>query len=177
LRLAGSLKLGVVQATSIMRTLQIGDRPTRLAQAVAELGRIDKTIHALTYIDDETKRRRILQQLNKGEDRHKLARAIFHGKRGELRQRYHEGQEDQLGALGLVVNIIVLWNTLYINAALQQLEQEGFEIQSEDIARLSPLVFEHINVLGRYAFSLPEAVSRGELRPLRNASNAFEEIT
>src|SRR5258705_13810134 len=65
---SGSLKLGVVQATSIMRTLQISDRPTRLAQAVAELGRIDKTIHALTFIDDESKRRRILQQLNKGED-------------------------------------------------------------------------------------------------------------
>jgi hypothetical protein len=32
-----------------------------------------------------------------------------------LRQWYGEGQEDQLGALGLVVNIIVLWNTLYIN--------------------------------------------------------------
>ena len=123
LRLAGSLKLGVVQAISIMRTLQISDRPTRLAQAAAELGRVDKTIHALDYIDDETKRRRILQQLNKGEDRHKLARAVFHGKRGELRQRYREGQEDQLGALGLVVNVIVLWNTIYINAALQQLEQ------------------------------------------------------
>jgi Tn3 transposase DDE domain len=118
LRLAGSLKLGVVQATSIMRTLQISDRPTKLAQAVAELGRIDKTIHALTYIDDETKRRRTLYQLNKGEDRHKLARTIFHGKQGELRQRYWEGQEDQLGALGLVVNIIVLWNTIYIDAAL-----------------------------------------------------------
>src|SRR5258707_8724467 len=176
LRLAGSLKLGVVQAISIMRTLQISDRPTRLPQAVAELARIDKTLHALNYIDDETKRRRILQQLNKGEDRHKLARAVFHGKRGELRQRYREGQEDQLGALGLVVNVIVLWNTIYINAALQQLEQEGFEIQSEDITRLSPLVFEHINLLGRYAFSLPEAVSRGELRPLRNASDLFGEI-
>ena len=137
---------------------------------------IDKTIHALTFIDDESKRRRILQQLNKGEDRHKLARAVFHGKRGELRQRYREGQEDQLGALRLVVNIIVLWNTIYINAALQQLEQEGFEIHSEDVARLSPLIFEHINVLGRYAFSLPESVSRGELRPLRNASDLFEEI-
>jgi TnpA family transposase len=166
----------VVQAVSIMRTLQISDRPTRLAQAVAELGRIDKRLHALNYIDDETKRRRILQQLNKGEERHKLARAVFHGKRGELRQRYREGQEDQLGALGLVVNVIVLWNTIYINAALQQLEQEGFEIQSEDITRLSPLVFEHINLLGRYAFSLPEAVSRGELRPLRNASDLFGEI-
>jgi TnpA family transposase len=38
-----------------MRTLQIGDRPTKPAQAVAELGRIDKTIHALTYIDDVAK--------------------------------------------------------------------------------------------------------------------------
>ena len=56
------------------------------------------------------------------------------------------------------------------------LEHESFEIQSEDITRLSPLVFEHINLLGRYAFSLPEAVSRGELRPLRNASDLFGEI-
>jgi len=77
LRLAGSLKQGLVQATSIMRTLQVGDRPTKLAQAVAEVGRIDKTIHILTSIDDEFKRRRTLTQLNRGEDRHSLARAVF----------------------------------------------------------------------------------------------------
>ena len=177
LRLAGSLKLGVVQATSIMRTLRIDDRPTKLAQAVAELGRIDKTIHSLTYIDDESKRRRTLTQLNRGEDRHKLARAVFHGKRGELRQRYREGQEDQLGALGLVVNIIVLWNTLYIDAALQQLRAEGFPVLPEDVARLSPLVYEHINLLGRYAFSVPEAVRRGQLRALRSTSEAIEELS
>ena len=51
-----------------MRTLQVGDRPTKLAQAVAEVGRIDKTIHILTSIDDEFKRRRTLTQLNRGED-------------------------------------------------------------------------------------------------------------
>ncbi len=71
--------------------------------------------------DDETKRRRILTQLNLGEDRHKLARTVFHGKLGELRQRYREGQENQLGALGLIINVIVLWNTIYINATLEQL--------------------------------------------------------
>jgi TnpA family transposase len=76
--------------------------------------------------------------LTRGEDRHKLARAVFHGKRGELRQRYREGQEDQLGALGLVVNIIVLWNTLYIEAAVQQLAREGFPILPEAVARLTP---------------------------------------
>ena len=75
-----------------MRTLRIDDRPTKLAQAVAEVGRMDKTIHSLTYVDDESKRRRTLTQLNRGEDRHKLARAVSHGKRGELRQRYREGQ-------------------------------------------------------------------------------------
>lgn len=171
LRLAGSLKLGRVPATGIMRTLQVGDRPTRLAQALAEFGRIEKTLHVLAYIDDETRRRSTLAQLNRGEGRHNLARMVFYGKRGELRQRYREGQEDQLGALGLVVNAIVLWNTIYMNAVLASLRQEGFPILKEDISRLSPLGFEHINVLGRYSFAIPEAVRRGELRPLRDPDN------
>ncbi len=101
LRLAGSLKLGRVPATGIMRTLQVGDRPTRLAQAIAEFGCIDKTLHTLTYIDDEAKRRDTLTQLN----------------RGELRQHYREGQEDQLGTLGLMLNMIVLWNTIILRCA------------------------------------------------------------
>ena len=133
-----------------------------------ELGRIIKTLYLLNYIDDESYRRRILTQLNRGESRHALARIIFHGHRGELRQRYHEGQEDQLGALGLVENIIVLWNTIYMDAVLDQLRSEGFPVHDDDIARLSPLGHDHINMLGRYAFSLPEMVVRGELRPLRN---------
>lgn len=67
-----------------------------------------------------------------------VARAVFHGKRGELRQHYREGQEDQLGALGLVLNMIVLWNTSYMEAALNQLRADGFEVRDEDVARLSP---------------------------------------
>lgn len=169
LRLAGSLKLGRVPATGIMRTLQVADRPTQLALALAEFGRIEKTLHTLNYIDDENRRRATLLQLNYGEGRHSLARDVFHGKRGELRQRYREGQEDQLGALGLVVNIIVLWNTIYIDAVLTQLRQEGYQVRDEDVARLSPFVHKrHINLLGRYSFTVPEAVRRGELRPLRN---------
>ena len=88
LRLAGSLKLGRVRADGIMRTLQVADRPTQLAKAVAEFGRIDKTIHSLTFIDDKNKRRGTLTQINRTEGRHRLAREVFHGRRGELRQRY-----------------------------------------------------------------------------------------
>ena len=97
-----------------------------------------------------------------------MARAIFHGQRGEVRQRYREGQEDQLGALGLVVNVVVLWNTLYMDAALAQLRRQGIETNADDVARLSPLGHEDINLLGRYSFALSESVARGELRPLHN---------
>jgi TnpA family transposase len=99
----------------------------------------------LTYIDEENQRRSTLIQLNRGEGRHRLGRAVFHGKRGELRQRYREGQEDQLGALGLVLNVIVLWNTIYIEAALEQLRQDS-QVHEEDVARLSPLIHDHINL-------------------------------
>jgi TnpA family transposase len=168
LRLVGSLKLGRIPATGIMRTLQVGDKMTQLAKGLAEIGKIDKTNWNLTYIDDENTRRNTQIQLNRGEGRHALARAVFHGKRGELRQRYQEGQEDQLGALGLVVNVIVLWNTIYMEAILNELRREGYPVKDEDVAHLSPLIHEHINMLGRYSFVVPESVERGELRPLRD---------
>jgi hypothetical protein len=107
-------------------------------------------------------------QLNLHEGRHSLARALFYGKKGEVRKRYREGQEDQLGALGLVVNAVSLWNTSYMNLALESLRDEGFEIADEDIERLSPLRHEHINLLGRYHFTLAESVRKGQMRPLRD---------
>jgi hypothetical protein len=107
-------------------------------------------------------------ELNRGEGRHQFARIVFHSRRGELQQCYREGQEDPLGALGLVVNVIVLWNTIYMDAALDLLRAEGFDVRAEDVARLSPLRFDHINMLGRYAFILPDLVARGEFRPLRD---------
>jgi hypothetical protein len=41
---------------------------------------------------------------------------------------------------------------------------EGWDISQPDIARVSPLLFKHINFLGRYAFDLPQAVAEGALR-------------
>jgi TnpA family transposase len=167
LRIAGSLKLGAIGASELIRSLLKSDRPSSLTRAIANLGRIPKTIHLLTYLDDETYRRRILVQLNRGEGRHALARKICHGQRGEIRKRYREGQEDQLSALGLVTNAVILWNTLYIEAALGQLRSEGYEVRPEDVARLAPLPSHHINVLGRYSFALAEHVANGGMRPLR----------
>ncbi len=173
LRVAGSLKTGAVRASELVRSLLRSQRPSALTRAIGDVGRLARTLHLLAYLDDESYRRRILTQLNRGEGRHRLARRIFHGQRGELRQRYREGQEDQLGALGLVTNVVILWNTLYMDAALNHLRAEGGDVQPEDIARLSPLRYQHINFLGRYAFTLAEPIARGQLRPLSDPSAPY----
>lgn len=74
MRIAGSLKLGTVQASELIRSLLKSDRPSSLAQAIIEAGRINKTLYLLNYVDDEDYRRRILTQLNRGEARHAVAR-------------------------------------------------------------------------------------------------------
>lgn len=66
LQVAGSLKIGTVSATEIVRALQRGNQPSLLARAIGELGRIAKTLYLLNYVDDEDYRRRILTQLQSG---------------------------------------------------------------------------------------------------------------
>jgi hypothetical protein len=83
--------------------------------------------------------------LNRHESRHSVARLIFHGNEGQLRQPYR----DQLGALGFALNALVLWNAQYLDDAIAQLRATGHQITDEDLRRLSPLQHEHIKMLGR----------------------------
>lgn len=170
LKVAGSLVTNQVRAYDLLRMFGREGRPTPLGAAFAEYGRIAKTEHLLRVVEpvDDTYRRQMnRQQLAVQESRHKPARDVCHGKRGTIHQAYRDGMEDQLGALGLVLNAIVLWTTRYLDAAVAQLQAEGHEIQDEDIARLSPLKHRNLNLLGRYSFtaSVPAA---GALRPLRD---------
>lgn len=74
--------------------------------------------------------------------------------------------EDQLGALGLALNAVVLFNSLYIDAAVKQLAADGFPVTDDLLARLSPLQYDHIDFLGRYVFTRPcGAGPAGTARP------------
>src|SRR5438445_11762808 len=90
LRMAGSLKMSTVGAVELMRSLQGGSRASRLGQALAELGRIPKTVHLLTFFDDKEHRRFIGRQLTRHESRYSLARTSFTGRRGLWRQSNRE---------------------------------------------------------------------------------------
>lgn len=148
--------------------------PTPLGQGFAEYGRIAETLHLLAIADpvDDSYQRRMNRQLTVQESRHALARAICHGNRGQIRQAYREGQQDQLAALGLVLNAVVLWNTRYLDAILTELRACGRTINDSDVARLSPLIRAHLNCLSRYAFPIPTATG---LRPMRDPTATDED--
>ncbi|MCW2877090.1 MAG: transposase Tn3 family protein [Sphaerisporangium sp.] len=165
-RVAGSLVTNQVRAYDLLRMFARNGNPTPLGQAFAEYGRIDKTMHLLSMLDpiDSSYRRTLGKQLSVQESRHHLARKICHGNGGKIRQAYREGQEDQLAALGLVLNAVVLWNSKYLSAIVDQLRAQGVPVKDEDVARLSPLGHAHLNCLGRYAIA-SSAPDKG-LRPL-----------
>ncbi|WP_433382014.1 Tn3 family transposase [Streptosporangium sp. CA-115845] len=75
--------------------------------------------------------------------------------------------------MDLVLNALVLFNTRYIDAAVNQLRSDSFDVQDEDVARLSPFVRHHINMLGRYSFQLPNLP--GGLWPLRDKDATDDE--
>jgi TnpA family transposase len=166
LRVVASIHTGTVPACDILRVLSRGGSLNGLGEAIATYGRIAKTLHVLGLVDSEPYRRESKGMRNLQEERHSVARHLFHGRRGQLYQAYREGMEDQLGALGLVLNCCTLWNTFYANAALEQLRAEGYPIREEDVARLSVYQHAHIEVHGHYSFALPDL--GGERRPLRD---------
>jgi TnpA family transposase len=80
LRLASSIKHGTVTASLMLRKLSSYPRQNGLALALRELGRIERTLFILDWLQNVELRRRVHAGLNKGEARNALARAIFiHG--------------------------------------------------------------------------------------------------
>lgn len=173
MRVAGSLATSKVRAYDLIKMMTAGGRLTGLGNAFAAYGRIFKTLHLLQVIQVEAYRRMIGTQLNMGESRHDLARNVFFGNLGRLSRGYERGMENQLGALGLGLNAITWWNSLYVDAAVNRLEAGGLGVGPAIRARLTPLLFAHINFHGSYPLQRPDL--QGRLRDLHDPGAADAE--
>jgi len=166
LRLAHSVREGTVSASLIMGKIGSYSRQNSLATALREMGRIEKTIFILDYISSEAMRRRINRGLNKGEAMNALARAIFFGKFGELRERALQDQLQRASALNIIINAISVWNTVYLAKAAELRKNKG-DFNEELLNHISPLGWEHINFLGEYKFDIKQITTLKSLRPLK----------
>ena len=164
LRLIATIYTSKVSASDVVRALQRDGHPTALAEAIATYGRIFKTLHILSIIDSPPYRRGIKGMRNLQEGRHALAEKIFHGRRRELFQRYREGMEDQLGALGIVLNCVVLWNTVYIDAALSRLRAQGYSVETK-MSHASARSCETCQRPREYSFTAVEPAGQAKVPP------------
>lgn len=169
LRVAGSLKLGYVTASLLIGKLQSFPQQNALSSAIAEYGKLVKTIFIFRYYQSEAYRHRIEGQLNKGEGLHFVRQFLMFANQGQLRKRQSDGQLDQVSCLNLVTNCVVVWNTRYMQKVIDQLEQEGQKVAEEDLVHISPARFEHVNAYGKYHFNVEEEMARTQLRDLRPA--------
>jgi TnpA family transposase len=167
LRVAGSLHRGWVTASLLVQKLQAYPQKNALALVLQEYGRLVRTLHILRWYANQEDRRRILRQLNKGEALHDLRAYLFIANRGQLRRRRGEELAHQASCLNLVTNAVMVWNTVYMTAVVEQLKQEGYPMQESDLAHVWPTRYNHINVYGKYHFNIEEARGRKGLRPLR----------
>lgn len=71
-----------------------------------------------------------------------------------------------MGALGLLLNFVVYWNTYYLNLALEELLEAHPQLDLDAVERI-PLAYDHTRILGRYSFTLHRAVQDGYARPLK----------
>jgi TnpA family transposase len=169
LRLAASIRSGTVTASRMLRKLGSYPRQNSLALALRELGRIERTLFTIDWLEQPELRQRALVGLNKGEARNALAKTVFFYRRGEVSDRSLEDQYNNASGLNLVVAAIILWNTVYLAKAIDYLMARN-EAVFEHVKHLSPVAWDHISLTGDYIWNFDQRKDQTDLRQLRLAA-------
>jgi Tn3 transposase DDE domain len=137
-------------------------RQNRIHQALAEIGRIHKTVHILRTLDNEEYRRRMGRELNKGE---------------ASRGREFGDQLHTFSCLSVLHNAVVAWNMVHIEPVVEQLRAEGQRCDDELLSLTTPLLRTHLNPFGRYYFDLVRMrQDGGQLVELPSEASASEPV-
>ncbi len=154
LRVAASVKYCHTSAALVVGKLCSSKRQQNaLATAIKEYGGLRRTIHTARYLSDETARRRVARQLNKGENLHSLRRELAYAGEGALR-RGHEEHTEQMWCLTLATNAIVTWTTEYYARALVALRTSGHTVDDSLLAHVWPSHHENVNFYGTHAVDI-----------------------
>jgi TnpA family transposase len=149
-RVAASLKNKVSPAHVVLQRLTNASPQDRLAKAVNALGRIVKTIFILKYISDPELRSKIQRQLNRGESRHDLVKALCFANQGEFKTGDYDQIMNKASCLSLACNAVLVWNTMEIEKIVRALRMSGQPVSDADVLLISPLLRKHVVPNGTY---------------------------
>lgn len=165
LRLVASLQAGTVLPSAMLKRLAAFQRQNQLDLALQELGRIERTLFMLDWLESPQLRQLCHAGLNKSEQRHALAQVICTFKQGRIADRGPDAQQFRASGLNLVIAAIVHWNSTYLADAVDHLSSERHAVPAELLAHTSPLTWEHIGFSGDFLWDRAAATA-GQRRPL-----------
>ena len=150
LRVAVSIKSGVVLPSDVLRRLGSYSRKNKLYFALRELGRVVRTMFLLRYVAEVDLRRTILAATNKSERFNEFVQWISFGTDNLIAENVRDEQRKFIKYNHLVANILAFHNVVSMTKAIDQLKAEGQEISEEVKAAMSPYQTSHINRFGQY---------------------------
>jgi TnpA family transposase len=151
LRLAASVKHGWSTATETLDRLGSAAQGDPLHASGDALGKLLRTLHLCDYLSNPAFRTEMLDLLNQGEAVHSLQRAIHHGLIPAKRGRTTEQLAAITGALSLLANIVMAWNTHRLQGVLDRAPAAYPDTVS---SRVTPIGHKHINLRGIMTFDL-----------------------
>ena len=105
-------------------------------------------------------RRALHRDLSHGEAVHSLQRAIFRGALGARRGRRLEKMAAISGSLTLLTNIVMTWNTLWLQRCLDEALAGRGSVSAEHVTQMAPIGHQHINFNGELRFALEDRDAR-----------------
>ena len=154
LRVAVSIKLGKITASTILRRLGTQSRKNKLYFATKELGKAVRTLFLLKYIDDGDVRKMIGAATNKSEQFNAFVKWIFFGNDRVIAENVVYEQQKLVKYSHVVANLVMLHTLDGMTRVLWDLRAEGHAIDEELLRGLSPYRNGHINRFGDYRLDL-----------------------
>jgi TnpA family transposase len=161
LRLGASVKHGWYPATEALDRFGSAAAGDPVYETGDALGKLLRTLYLCDYLSNPVFRTEILDLLNQGEAVHSLQRAIHNGMITAKHGRTMEQLGAISGALTLLANIVMAWNTHRIQAAIDLAPNDH---PDEVLSRLALIGHQHINMRGILTFDLARYAS-SLLRP------------
>lgn len=147
IKYATALRLGTAEADAILKRFSRRSPQHPTYRALAELGKVVKTIFLCRYLSDEALRREIHDGLNVIESWNSANDFILIGKGGEISSNRLQAQELTVLSMHLLQASLVYINTLMIQKVLADPKMRE-KMTFADWRALTPLFHHHVNPYG-----------------------------
>lgn len=174
MQVALSIREGKLSSVLLLRRLGSNSRKNSIYKAFRELGRVIRTIQMLRYISDPMLRERVTAATNKVEAYNGYTGWLLSGNAGVIAANDPAEQEKVIKFNQLLANCTIFHTTLDMTAVIRDLQAEGWNVTTDDLAVTSPYITETIKRFGDYPTDelgvLPDAFDpRLDLRPVHQA--------